>query len=115
MPEIAEGETTLDCLQISQDRWLTDFPVARLVHFLRQHLVGKTVAKVKAPDDINVFGKVGCSGPAFESALKGRTVSNGRNKLEAANPNTKSTQSRSRKLAVRANISGLSWTNLPTQ
>ncbi|KUI53003.1 Formamidopyrimidine-DNA glycosylase [Cytospora mali] len=53
MPEIAEG---------------------KLVHFLRQHLVGKTIAKVQALDDNNVFGKVGCSGPAFEKALKGRTV-----------------------------------------
>lgn len=48
--------------------------VARLVHFLRQHLVGKKIFKVEAPDDANVFGKVGCSGPAFEKALKGRKV-----------------------------------------
>lgn len=49
-------------------------PVARLVHFLRHHLVGKKIAKVVAPDDANIFGKVGCSGPAFEKALKGRKV-----------------------------------------
>ncbi|KAJ4419763.1 hypothetical protein N0V82_004806 [Gnomoniopsis sp. IMI 355080] len=48
--------------------------VARLVHFLRQHLVGKKIGKVQAPDDANIFGKVGCSGPAFEKALTGRKV-----------------------------------------
>ncbi|OHE94261.1 formamidopyrimidine-DNA glycosylase domain-containing protein [Colletotrichum orchidophilum] len=48
--------------------------VARCVHFLRLHLVGKKIAKVSAPDDANVFGKVGTSGPAFEKAVKGRTV-----------------------------------------
>ncbi|PSS03436.1 Formamidopyrimidine-DNA glycosylase N-terminal domain-domain-containing protein [Coniella lustricola] len=48
--------------------------VSRLVHFLRQHLVGKKIAKVQAPDDANIFGKVGCSGPAFEKALQGRKV-----------------------------------------
>ncbi|OTA62395.1 hypothetical protein K449DRAFT_369947 [Hypoxylon sp. EC38] len=48
--------------------------VARVVHFLRQHLVGKTIKKVIAPDDNNVFGKVGTSGPAFEKALTGKKV-----------------------------------------
>lgn len=48
--------------------------VARLVHFLRQHLVGKKIFKIEAPDDANIFGKVGCSGPAFEEALRGRKV-----------------------------------------
>ncbi|KAI4598335.1 hypothetical protein KJ359_003219 [Pestalotiopsis sp. 9143b] len=48
--------------------------VARVTHYLRIHLVGKTIKKVTAPDDANVFGKVGTSGPAFEKALAGRTV-----------------------------------------
>ncbi|OTA81246.1 hypothetical protein M434DRAFT_401436 [Hypoxylon sp. CO27-5] len=48
--------------------------VARVVHFLRQHLVGKTIKKVIAPDDNNVFGKVGTSGLAFEKALTGKKV-----------------------------------------
>ncbi|KAI2628862.1 Formamidopyrimidine-DNA glycosylase N-terminal domain-containing protein [Hypoxylon sp. NC1633] len=48
--------------------------VARVVHFLRQHLVGKTIGKAVAPDDSNVFGKVGTSGPAFEKALAGKKV-----------------------------------------
>ncbi|KAI1632688.1 putative formamidopyrimidine-DNA glycosylase [Biscogniauxia mediterranea] len=48
--------------------------VARVVHFLRLHLVGKTITKVLAPDDANVFGKVGTSGSAFERALTGKRV-----------------------------------------
>ncbi|OTB09617.1 hypothetical protein M426DRAFT_82699 [Hypoxylon sp. CI-4A] len=48
--------------------------VARVTHFLRQHLVGKTIKKVIAPDDNNIFGKVGTSGPAFEKALLGKKV-----------------------------------------
>ncbi|KAI1141626.1 Formamidopyrimidine-DNA glycosylase N-terminal domain-containing protein [Hypoxylon sp. FL0543] len=48
--------------------------VARVVYFLRQHLVGKTIRKVVAPDDNNVFGKAGTSGPAFEKALTGKNV-----------------------------------------
>lgn len=48
--------------------------VARVVHFLRKHLVGKKIAKVQAPDDASIFGKVGTSGPAFEAALKGKKV-----------------------------------------
>lgn len=48
--------------------------VARVTHYLRQHLVGKKIKKVTAPDDANVYGKVGTSGPAFEKALTGRKV-----------------------------------------
>ncbi|KAI0870943.1 formamidopyrimidine-DNA glycosylase [Hypoxylon argillaceum] len=48
--------------------------VARVTHFLRQHLVGKKIGKVVAPDDSSIFGKVGTSGPAFQAALSGRRV-----------------------------------------
>ncbi|KAI1174336.1 formamidopyrimidine-DNA glycosylase [Nemania sp. FL0916] len=48
--------------------------VARVTHYLRQHLVGKTIAKIVALDDASVFGKVGTSGAAFQSALSGRRV-----------------------------------------
>jgi formamidopyrimidine-DNA glycosylase len=48
--------------------------VARITHFLRQHLVGKKISKVVAQDDSSVFGKVGTSASAFEKALKGRRV-----------------------------------------
>ncbi|KAI5922853.1 putative formamidopyrimidine-DNA glycosylase [Camillea tinctor] len=48
--------------------------VARVVHFLRLHLVGKTITKVLALDDANVFGKAGTSSSAFEKALTGKKV-----------------------------------------
>ncbi|KAI0129461.1 Formamidopyrimidine-DNA glycosylase N-terminal domain-containing protein [Xylariales sp. AK1849] len=48
--------------------------VARITHFLRLHLVGKTIKKATAPDDTNVFGKVGTSGPEFQKAVTGKKV-----------------------------------------
>ncbi|ETR98370.1 hypothetical protein M419DRAFT_89152, partial [Trichoderma reesei RUT C-30] len=48
--------------------------VARIVHYLRQRLVGKTIASAAAIDDNSVFGKVGTSGKEVEAALKGRKV-----------------------------------------
>ncbi|KAK4697854.1 hypothetical protein P7C71_g290, partial [Lecanoromycetidae sp. Uapishka_2] len=48
--------------------------VARIVNYIQKHLVGKTLAAVKAQHDENVFGKVGCSAEAFEKALKGKKV-----------------------------------------
>ncbi|KAI4203793.1 MAG: hypothetical protein LQ350_001619 [Teloschistes chrysophthalmus] len=48
--------------------------VARIVHYLHKHLVGKTLAVVKAQHDENVFGKVGTSAAEFEKALTGKKV-----------------------------------------
>ncbi|KAL8705883.1 MAG: hypothetical protein Q9201_001031 [Fulgogasparrea decipioides] len=48
--------------------------VARIVHYLHKHLVGKTLAVVKAQHDENVFGKVGTSAAEFEQALTGKKV-----------------------------------------
>jgi formamidopyrimidine-DNA glycosylase len=48
--------------------------VARIVHFIRKTLVGKTLAVVKAQDDANVFGKVGTSAAEFQEALAGKKV-----------------------------------------
>ena len=48
--------------------------VARIVNYIQKHLVGKTVAKVKAQHDEIVFGKVGCSAEAFEQAMAGKKV-----------------------------------------
>lgn len=45
-----------------------------MTHYLRHHLVGKTIAKVVAQDDTSVFGKVGTSGAAFQAALAGKRV-----------------------------------------
>lgn len=36
--------------------------------------MGKTIKTVNAPDDSNVFGKVGTSGPEFQKALVGKKV-----------------------------------------
>ena len=48
--------------------------VAHVVHLLRKHVVGKTLAVVKAQHDENVFGKVGTSAAEFEKALTGKRV-----------------------------------------
>ncbi|KAL9624845.1 MAG: hypothetical protein Q9160_000891 [Pyrenula sp. 1 TL-2023] len=48
--------------------------VARIVHFLRKHLVGKTLSKVTASDDPNVYGKVGTSAAEFQKSLQGKKV-----------------------------------------
>jgi formamidopyrimidine-DNA glycosylase len=48
--------------------------VARIVHYIRKHLVGKTLAKVVAVDDASVYGKVGTSGAEFQKALTGKKI-----------------------------------------
>ncbi|KAL2419387.1 Formamidopyrimidine-DNA glycosylase [Exophiala dermatitidis] len=48
--------------------------VARTVHYIRKHLVGKTLAKVVATDDNNVYGKAGTSAAEFEKAMTGKKV-----------------------------------------
>lgn len=50
------------------------FSVARIVHFIHKHLVGKTLAIVKAQHDEIVFGKVGTSAAEFEKSLTGKKV-----------------------------------------
>ncbi|KAL9018313.1 MAG: hypothetical protein Q9185_004416 [Variospora sp. 1 TL-2023] len=52
--------------------------IARIVHYLHEHLVGKTLTLVKAQHDENVYGKVGTTAAAFEKALTGKTVDNAR-------------------------------------
>ncbi|KAH7019415.1 Formamidopyrimidine-DNA glycosylase N-terminal domain-containing protein [Ilyonectria destructans] len=48
--------------------------VARIVHFLRLHVVGKRITSASAIDDKNVFGKVGTTGAEVEAALKGKKI-----------------------------------------
>ena len=48
--------------------------VARIVHYIHKHLVGKTLAVVKAQHDDKVYGKVGTSAAEFEKALTGKKV-----------------------------------------
>ena len=50
------------------------FPVARIVHFIHKHLVGKTLATVTAQHDEIVFGKVGTSAAEFEKSLTGKKI-----------------------------------------
>ncbi|KAI9878765.1 MAG: hypothetical protein M1830_010567 [Pleopsidium flavum] len=48
--------------------------VARIVHYLRQRLIGKTLAKVQVQDDANVYGKVGTTAAEFKKAMTGKKV-----------------------------------------
>ncbi|KAI2487513.1 Formamidopyrimidine-DNA glycosylase [Pyrenophora tritici-repentis] len=48
--------------------------VARVVHFLKKHIVGKTIKGVNALDDDIVYGKVGTSASAFKKAITGKKV-----------------------------------------
>lgn len=48
--------------------------VARVVHYLRKHLVGKRIANTVVQDDDIIYGKVGTSAKAFKAAMDGKTV-----------------------------------------
>ncbi|KAJ5899052.1 hypothetical protein N7495_003796 [Penicillium taxi] len=48
--------------------------VARIVHFIRQHLVGKTLSKVQAQHDDIVYGKVGTSAAELQKAMQGKKI-----------------------------------------
>lgn len=48
--------------------------VARIVHFIRKNLAGKTLIKVTATDDPNVYGKVGTSAAEFQKHMTGKKV-----------------------------------------
>ncbi|KAF2094556.1 TPR-like protein [Rhizodiscina lignyota] len=48
--------------------------VARIVHYLKKHVVGRTIAAVKVQDDPIVYGKVGTSAAEFKSAMTGKKV-----------------------------------------
>ena len=72
MPEIGEGMKFNFSKVVP--RLTSSSQVARVVHYIHKHLVGKTLAKVKAQHDENVYGKVGCSAEAFEKTLVGKKV-----------------------------------------
>lgn len=50
------------------------FAVARIVHYLRHHLVGRTIKAADAIEDASVFGKVGTTGTQVAAALTGKKV-----------------------------------------
>jgi len=58
--------TNEQCSQIGE--------VARVVHFLRKNLVGRIIKSCEAFEDDIVYGKVGCSAKAFQSAVQGNKV-----------------------------------------
>lgn len=48
--------------------------VARIVHFIRKHLVDKTLSKVQVQHDDIVYGKAGTSAAEFQKAMQGKKV-----------------------------------------
>lgn len=48
--------------------------VARVVHFVRQHLSGKTLSKVTAQHDDIIFGKAGTNASEFQQAMQGKSI-----------------------------------------
>ncbi|KAK2733414.1 hypothetical protein FQN55_003374 [Onygenales sp. PD_40] len=48
--------------------------IARVVHFIRKYLVGKTITKVHVQDDPIVFGKAGTTAAEFQKNIQGKTV-----------------------------------------
>ncbi|KAJ5665989.1 formamidopyrimidine-DNA glycosylase [Penicillium maclennaniae] len=48
--------------------------VSRIVHFIRQHLVGKTLSSVQAQHDDIVYGKVGTSAAEFQKAMTDKKI-----------------------------------------
>ncbi|EZF35756.1 formamidopyrimidine-DNA glycosylase [Trichophyton mentagrophytes] len=48
--------------------------VARIVNYIKKHLVGHTIAKVVANHDDLLFGKVGTSADEFKKHMHGKTV-----------------------------------------
>lgn len=73
MPEIGEGKQIISSILISLRTQLTIL-VARIVHFIQKHLVGKTLAVIKAQHDEKVFGAVGTSATEIEKKLTGKSV-----------------------------------------
>lgn len=48
--------------------------IHRIVHFIRQHLVGKTLRKVTAQHDDIIYGKVGTSAAEFQKHMEGKSI-----------------------------------------
>ncbi|KAF2279640.1 uncharacterized protein EI97DRAFT_412856 [Westerdykella ornata] len=48
--------------------------VARIVHYLKKHAVGKVVKAVKTQEDEIIYGKVGTSASAFQKAMTGKKI-----------------------------------------
>ena len=77
MPEIAEGMPLTPLISATSRSNATSVLTtiaARIVHFLKTHLVGKRINVAKAIEDVNVFGKAGTTGDEVTAAFKGKKV-----------------------------------------
>ncbi|KAF7589666.1 hypothetical protein BBP40_003958 [Aspergillus hancockii] len=48
--------------------------ISRIVHFIRQHFVGKTLSKVSTQNDDIIYGKAGTSAAEFQKAMEGKKI-----------------------------------------
>ncbi|KAI9691816.1 MAG: hypothetical protein M1822_007888 [Bathelium mastoideum] len=48
--------------------------VARIVHFLKEHAVGRKIAKVEIKDDEIVYGKAQCTAPKFKKGVEHKEI-----------------------------------------
>ncbi|KAF2223030.1 formamidopyrimidine-DNA glycosylase [Elsinoe ampelina] len=48
--------------------------VARVVHYLKKHLVGRRITNVLVQEDDIIYGKVGTSASAFQKAMTGKKI-----------------------------------------
>lgn len=48
--------------------------VARVVHYLKKHAVGKIIAAVRTQEDDIVYGKAGTSATSFQKAMAGKKI-----------------------------------------
>ncbi|GAM82117.1 hypothetical protein ANO11243_000960 [Dothideomycetidae sp. 11243] len=48
--------------------------VARVVHYLKKHLVGRKIVNTLVQEDDIIYGKVGTSASAFKKAMDGKTI-----------------------------------------
>ncbi|PNS19841.1 hypothetical protein CAC42_7808 [Sphaceloma murrayae] len=48
--------------------------VARVVHYLKKHLVGRKILNTLVQEDEIIYGKVGTSASAFKKAMDGKTI-----------------------------------------
>ncbi|KAB8072122.1 DNA glycosylase/AP lyase [Aspergillus leporis] len=48
--------------------------ISRIVHFIRQHLVGKTLSKVSTQNDDLIYGKAGTSAAEFQKVMEGKKI-----------------------------------------
>lgn len=69
------GPSSIHCLQLTRSIKPPQIgEIARTVHYIRKHLLHRTITTCQAFEDDIVYGKVNCSASAFAAALTGRRV-----------------------------------------